>query len=239
MRKNLFVPALLLLSFAVPAFASTHRDLYNVPCNELWRALKDTLRNSGKYGIISIDNDEMTASYNMGGNLMAKRVNSAVLNRMDNGANCELQIQTAYSGAFTNDAGDLRKRVDESLAKLKNEPFPSPAPAPSSEKSGEHQLLTGLEHHGFGQAQLARHIRHRQRPVVATGHQDAHGSVGCSVQSHFVFQKNGCARPVAGAVLTASVTDHGETHAGNISHGSTNPHKSASVRVRRSGRRRV
>ena len=132
MRKNLFVPALLLLSFAVPAFASTHRDLYNVPCNELWRALKDTLRNSGKYGIISIDNDEMTASYNMGGNLMAKRVNSAVLNRMDNGANCELQIQTAYSGAFTNDAGDLRKRVDESLAKLKNEPFPSPAPAPSS-----------------------------------------------------------------------------------------------------------
>jgi hypothetical protein len=110
--------------------ASTHRDLYNAPCNELWRALKDTLRNSGKYGIISIDNDEMTASYNMGGNLMAKRVNSAILNNMDNGTKCELQIQTAYSGAFTNDAGDLKKRVDESLTKLKNEPLPNPAAAP-------------------------------------------------------------------------------------------------------------
>jgi hypothetical protein len=127
------VLVILLLTLAVPAFASTHRDLFNVPCNELWRALKDTLRNSGKYGIIAIDNAEMTASYNMGGNLMAKRVNSAVLNVKDNGASCELQVQTAYSGAFTNDAGDLKKRVGESLVKLKGEPLPNPAT--SSEQS--------------------------------------------------------------------------------------------------------
>jgi hypothetical protein len=71
---------ILLLSFALPGFASTHKQLYNVPCNELWRAFKDTLRNSGKYGIIGIDNAEMTASYNIGGNLTGKRINSAVLN---------------------------------------------------------------------------------------------------------------------------------------------------------------
>jgi hypothetical protein len=109
----------LLLSFAVPTFASTHKDVINVSCNELWRAVKDTLRNSGKYGIIAIDNSEMTASYNMGGNLMAKRTNSAVLNSKDNGASCELQIQTAYSGLGNNDAGDFKKRVEESLTKLK------------------------------------------------------------------------------------------------------------------------
>ena len=120
------VPLVLLLSFAVPTFASTHKDVFNVSCNELWRAVKDTLRNSGKYGIIAIDNTEMTASYNMGGNLMAKRTNSAVLNSKDNGASCELQIQTAYSGLGTNDAGDFKKRVDESLAKLKSQPLPSP-----------------------------------------------------------------------------------------------------------------
>jgi hypothetical protein len=118
---------LLLLSLTAPGFASTHRDVYNVSCNELWRALKDTLRNSGKYGIIAIDNTELTASYNMGGNLMAKRVNSAVLNSKDDGASCELQVQTAYSGAFTNDADDLKKRVEDSLAKLKNAPLDTPA----------------------------------------------------------------------------------------------------------------
>jgi hypothetical protein len=118
------VLSLLLVTLSIPALASTHRDDFKVPCNELWRALKDTLRNSGKYGIIAIDNAEMTASYNMGGNLMAKRVNSAVLNNKDNGTACELQVQTAYSGAFTNDAGDLKKRVEESLAKLKNVPLP-------------------------------------------------------------------------------------------------------------------
>jgi hypothetical protein len=126
------VVSILMLALAIPAVASTHKDMYNVSCTELWRALKDTLRNSGKYGIIAIDNEEMTASYNMGGNLMAKRTNSAVLNSKDNGASCELQIQTAYSGLGNNDAGDLKKRVDESLAKLKSVPLPS-ASTPSAQ----------------------------------------------------------------------------------------------------------
>jgi hypothetical protein len=118
---------ILLATFAAPAFAATHRDMYKVSCDELWRALKDTLKNSGKYGIIAIDNEEMTASYNMGGTLKEKRTNSAVLNRKENGKACELQIQSAYSGALSNDAGDLRKRVDESLAKLKSVPIAPPA----------------------------------------------------------------------------------------------------------------
>ena len=133
MRRT--VISILLLSVAVPGFSSTHRDGFNVPCNELWRALKDTLRNSGKYGIIAIDNAEMTASYNMGGNLMAKRTNSAVLNNKDNGASCELQVQTAYSGAFNNDAGDLKKRVEESLTKLKGQPLQEPAAASEQSKT--------------------------------------------------------------------------------------------------------
>lgn len=124
------VLVILLLTLAVPAFASTHKETFNVSCNELWRALKDTLRNSGKYGIIGIDNAEMTASYNIGGNLTGKRINSAVLNSKDNGASCEMQIQTAYSGLANNDAGDLKKRVEASLAKLKNEPLPNPASTP-------------------------------------------------------------------------------------------------------------
>jgi hypothetical protein len=118
-----FVVLILVALTAIPAFGSTHKDMFNVPCNELWRAVKDTLRNSGKYGIIAIDNNEMTASYNMGGNLTAKRTNSAVLNSKDSGANCELQVQTAFSGLVNNDAGDFKKRVEESLSKLKGQPL--------------------------------------------------------------------------------------------------------------------
>jgi hypothetical protein len=124
------VTSILFLSLAAPGFATTHKDVFNVPCNELWRALKDTLKNSGKYGIIGVNDSEMTASYNIGGNLTGKRVNSAVLNSKDNGASCELQVQTAFSGLANNDAGDLKSRVTDSLIKLKGQPLPNPVSPP-------------------------------------------------------------------------------------------------------------
>ncbi len=114
--KKFCVAATLLIS-AVPAFAKTHSYIYPMPCSALWPAVKDTLRNSGKYGILGIDSTEMTASYNIGGSLGGKRTNSLVLNTKD-AASCELQVQTSYSGFTNDDAGDLKKRVDASLTKL-------------------------------------------------------------------------------------------------------------------------
>lgn len=120
--------ALLLFSISASAVAKTHKEPYTIPCSTLWPAVKDVLRNSGKYGIISITNDEMTAAYNIGGNLTAKRTNTVLLNVA--GTGCEMQIQTAYSGLINNDAADFKKRVDESLEKLKSAaPAPEPAPA--------------------------------------------------------------------------------------------------------------
>ena len=113
--KRTAVAVLLLFGFVVPAVGKTHKENYNVPCNTLWAAVKDVLRNSGKYGIIGIDSTEMTASYNIGGSLGGKRINSLVLNTQGN--NCEMQVQTAFSGLAHDDAGDLKKRVDEALAK--------------------------------------------------------------------------------------------------------------------------
>jgi hypothetical protein len=135
MKKIVLV--ILLFSLSAPAFASTHKDTFNVSCKTLWAALKDTIRNSGKYGIIAIDNEEMTASYNIGGNLTGKRINSAVLNSKDNGNSCELQVQTAYTGLVNNDAGDFKKRVEASLAKLKdNPPAPETPATPATPTSG-------------------------------------------------------------------------------------------------------
>jgi hypothetical protein len=119
------LPAILLFTLVVPGFGKTHKDVFEVPCNVLWPAVKDTLRNSGKYGIIGIDNTEMTASYNIGGFLTGKRINSLVLNSKGN--SCEMQVQTSYSGLENNDAGDLKKRVKQSLDKLQVEPPQKPA----------------------------------------------------------------------------------------------------------------
>jgi len=109
-----FILILAVLTVAVPGLAKTHKDVFGVPCTTLWPAVKDTLRNSGKYGIIGIDSTEMTASYTTGA---FKRVNSLVLNPRGR-SSCEMQVQTYYSGLSHNDAGDLKKRVQESLDKL-------------------------------------------------------------------------------------------------------------------------
>ncbi len=126
-----FLTIAMLLALVLPASAKTHHETYNLPCSQLWAAIKDTIRNSGKYGIISINDSELTASYNIGGVLTGKRINSVVLNSQ--GSNCEMQIQTAYSGIGNNDAGDFKKRVDESLARLKTENGGQPVPAGATE----------------------------------------------------------------------------------------------------------
>ena len=126
--RRVIVTALVMFSVA-SAFAKTHKDMYSVPCSVLWPAVKDTLRNSGKYGILGIDSNEMTASFVIGGTLGGKRINSVVLNAKEN--NCEMQVQTAYSGLVHDDAGDFKKRVDASPAQqqpAKSEPEKTATP---------------------------------------------------------------------------------------------------------------
>jgi hypothetical protein len=118
---RLLIVVQLLIIFVPFAVAKTHKDTYPVSCETLWRSVKDTVRNSGKYGIIAIDNVEMTASFNIGGNLTGKRTNSVVLNKQGDNS-CEMQVQTAFSGLVNNDYGDFKKRVDESMARLAKEP---------------------------------------------------------------------------------------------------------------------
>lgn len=117
--------------FVAPSSAKTHKDMYSVPCTVLWSAVKDTLRNSGKYGILGMENSEMTATYSMGlGSLGQKRVNSVLLNTKGDNA-CEMQIQSSYSGFTNDDAGDFKKRVDKSLAQSQP-PAPAPPAKPDS-----------------------------------------------------------------------------------------------------------
>lgn len=127
---RILIAVQLVLLFAPFAAAKTHKDVYQMSCDALWKGVRDAVRNSGKYGIIGIDSNEMTASFNIGGSLTGKRVNSVVLNRLSP-TTCEMQTQTAFSGLVNNDYGDFKKRVDESLAKLAKEAPPATETKPA------------------------------------------------------------------------------------------------------------
>ena len=117
------------LTLAAPAFAKEHSDTYPVACSDLWPAVKDVVKNSGNYVVVSMDNTEMMSSYTVGA--VRHRTNSVHLNVQ--GSGCEMVVQSTYRGVAHDDASDFKNRVDEALAKLKAAPPAAPA-KPADEK---------------------------------------------------------------------------------------------------------
>jgi hypothetical protein len=122
--KRLALVALVILIGAGPLLAKTRKEVYPMPCAALWPALKDTVRNSGNYAVIFIDNTEMIATFAIGAG-GSVRIDSAVLNAK--GDTCEMQVQPLPPGFFSDDAGDLKKRVDDSLQRMQSSQPPPPA----------------------------------------------------------------------------------------------------------------
>ncbi len=118
------VLALISLALALPAFGKTYKSTYPVPCGEVWPAVKDTLSNPENYDVTESDDAQMKASYdvkhaahvNISGTLLQRKNHVALVSK---GATCEMQVVSNYSGWEHNDQGDFKKRVDDSLAKLK------------------------------------------------------------------------------------------------------------------------
>ena len=117
--KRIAPVLLMLVIVAGPLFgAQTSKQVYPMPCGTLWPSVKDTVRNSGEYAVVFLDNTEMVASFSIGyGN--GFRMGSAVLNPRADG--CEMQL-TTFSIALADDAGSFRKRLDASLSRLKSSP---------------------------------------------------------------------------------------------------------------------
>jgi len=124
MKTTLVVPVLMSLSLAVPAFGKTYKSAYPVACSELWGAVKDVLSNADNYSVLQSDDTQMSASYNVKHSAHVN-ITGAILQRtnkvtlLSKGAGCEMQVVSNYSGWEHNDQGDFKKRVDESLDKLK------------------------------------------------------------------------------------------------------------------------
>ncbi len=131
------VVALLFVTFAIPAIGKTYKTTYPVACSEVWAAVKDTLGNAENYSVLSSDDAQMKASYdvkheahvNVSGALL-QRTNKVTL--VTKGSACEMQVVSNYSGWEHHDQGDFKTRVEESMAKLKNAAPAQPAKTPET-----------------------------------------------------------------------------------------------------------
>jgi hypothetical protein len=137
MMKSVVV-VLILSALALPAFGKTHKDSYPNACGDVWAAVKDTLGNPENYTIKMTDESRMSISYSVKHSAhvtltgaLRQRPNTVTLS--SRGTGCEMQVDSNYSGFEHNDAGDFKKRVNESLAKGKGS-APSEPAKPADEK---------------------------------------------------------------------------------------------------------
>ena len=113
MHKFLFT-SFLALVVAVPALAKPS-DVYPVPCNDLWSAVKDTLNNPGNYGVLSMNDLALKASFTVVGNL-APYTDKISLSA--NGGGCAMQSTFLELGNDNSDWRQFHHRLQKSLAKL-------------------------------------------------------------------------------------------------------------------------
>jgi hypothetical protein len=132
--KNLLV-AFLTLAFALPTLGMTYKTNYPVGCSDLWSAVKEVLANPDEYTVVASDDAQMNAAYDVK-HAVHTNISGAILQRTNHvklvtkGSECQMQVVSNYSGWEHSDQGDFRKRVEDSLAKIKSAP-PSTAASPN------------------------------------------------------------------------------------------------------------
>jgi hypothetical protein len=109
----------LILTSATQAFAKP----YQMPCNDVWNAVRDTLENKGNYRIVAMDSEQMRASFIVFGSLYPG-VHAVFLKTRDNG--CDMDVKMGFTG--NDDEGAFRNRVNHVLAKRKAAKPTPPAP---------------------------------------------------------------------------------------------------------------
>ncbi|WP_348265297.1 hypothetical protein P8935_12290 [Telmatobacter sp. DSM 110680] len=109
-----FVTPFLMLIVTVPALAKSI-DVYQAPCNDLWRAVKDTLGKPDRYGIISIDDAAQRASFVVVGRFTpyTQKVELTAKN-----GSCTAKATIDQVGPENSDWRQFQHRVAKALATL-------------------------------------------------------------------------------------------------------------------------
>lgn len=108
--------SVLLASFvSVPAFARSKRDVFPMPCDVLWSAVKNTLQNPKDYGLLAVNDLTMRASFMVVGNLV-RYTDRVALTEVDGG--CRMDVRMLQVGPDNSDLRGFRHRLKRSLAKV-------------------------------------------------------------------------------------------------------------------------
>jgi hypothetical protein len=108
------ITSFFLLVVAAPALAKP-QDAYPVSCTDLWPAVKDTLNNPHNYGIISMSDAALRASFVVVGNL-TQYTDKLTLVTKDGG--CAVNAAFLEVGSDNGDWRQFHHRLSQSLAKL-------------------------------------------------------------------------------------------------------------------------
>jgi len=120
---------LLALFVAVPAYAKSKRDVYPMPCDVLWSAVKNTLENPKDYGLLAVNDLTLRASFMVVGNLV-RYTDRVALSEED--GSCRMDLRMLQVGPDNSDERGFRHRLKRSLAKvqtLKSRSAGEPQPA--------------------------------------------------------------------------------------------------------------
>ena len=122
MFRPKFLALALLLPSVPAALAASHETSYSNSCNELWPAVKEVISNPENYKMVSSDDAKWTAFYDVKHKVhlsisgaVAQKTNQVTL--VAQGAGCQMQVNSSFSGLTHDDQGDFVKRVNEALAK--------------------------------------------------------------------------------------------------------------------------
>jgi len=122
MFKTRAVVLALLLLLTLPALGANHETAYSNPCSQLWPAVKEVISNPDSYKIVSSDDAKWTAFYDVKHKVhlsvsgaVAQKTNQVTL--VTQGAGCQMQVNSSFSGLTHDDQGDFVNRVNAALAK--------------------------------------------------------------------------------------------------------------------------
>jgi len=112
--------ALLVLIVAVPAFAKSKeihavKGVYPVSCDDLWAAVKDTIHNHNNYGLSSVNDLDLSASFVVVGDSFVYDDKVALIQK---GNGCEMKTDIGDIGAENTNYRQFRSRVERSLGRL-------------------------------------------------------------------------------------------------------------------------
>jgi hypothetical protein len=122
------ITSFLVLLVATPAMAKP-KDVYPVSCDDLWAAVKDTLKNPHDYGIMSMSDFDQRAQFVVVGNLTTY-LDSVALKTAGDG--CAMKAAISEVGADNADWRQFHNRIARSLAKRQ-----AAKPKPAVEATGQ------------------------------------------------------------------------------------------------------